>query len=310
MFIGGYFYCCKYLIPEENIMKAIKRISFTFGISIFLVIWIIAPAGAVPCNTDPIIGCSSGNYSFRTFDADNGTGLGNYNIILYEQGGGGQTNASGTVNVDNSDTASPTGSITQSNSLFWYTSAGDLQAFYSQQFPGPNPINNIVLFLDINEQGGIGNTIDIITLNIIQNPTTVTPDPGNPAISDIQSSAQNAITGFTGGTLLASLGVSPITLTQMNVGGGQDDWAIFTGIDPFSLPSSTRLLFQLVIGDIDNGGEVVSLSGEFRGCEPNCPTTTATSIPEPSSMFLLGSGLIVLAKVGRRKRDKESHAHV
>jgi hypothetical protein len=285
-------------------MKTTKKLLITFAISV-LCIWNVAPANALLCNTDPAIGCTSGNYDFFTFAATSGTGLGNYNVILFEQGGGGKTNASGTVNVDDSNTASPTGSVTQSNSLFWYTSAGDLQAFYTQQFPG-DPINNIVLFLDINEQGGIGNTVDVITLNIIQDPTTVTPDPGDPATSNIDSAAQNALTGFTGGTLLASLGVSPITLTQMNVGGGQDDWVIFTGIDPFSLPSSTRLLFQLVIGNIDNGGEVMSLSGEFRGCEPNCPTTTPTTttptiLPEPSSMFLVGVGLLALSKIRRRK---------
>ncbi len=287
-------------------MKANKWIGFTLATWILSILWSIAPVYALLCNTDPTIGCTSGSYTFQTFNATSGTGLGNYNIILYEQGGGGKTNASGAVNVDDSNTASPTGSVSESSSLFWYTSAGDLQAFYTQQFPG-DPINNIVLFLDINEQGGVGNTVDIITLNIVQNPTTVTPDPGNPATSDVQSSAQNAITGFTGGTVLASLTTSPISLTQMNTGGGQDDWVIFTGIDPFALPSSTRLLFELKIGNIDNGGEVVSLSGEFRGCEPNCPTTTPTTtptqVPEPSTILLMGCGLVILSKVRRRARE-------
>ena len=42
--------------------------------------------------------------------------------------------------------------------------------------------------------------------------------------------------------------------------------------------------------------------GPSTGCTGDT-STTATQVPEPSAMFLVGSGLLVLARASRRKRD-------
>jgi len=266
-----------------------------------------ADANTITCNTDPAIGCTAGSYSILTFDEPaNGTGLGNYNIILFTQGAGGAPNSGGAVNVDNSNTTLPPPGNPDPGSEFWYTSAGDLQAFYTQQF-GLNAVNEIVLFLDVNEEGGGPNDIQIESLTIIKNPTTIIPGttPSPAGVGDLTSAEQESITGFTGGTTLASLSGDLVNLLQVDTGAGTDDWIIRTGINPYSLLPSDTLLFVINLTNLDNGGETVSLSGEFRGCEPDCGgiAVTATGIPEPSSLILLAFGLLAVARRVRASKD-------
>ena len=262
-------------------------------------------ANTINCNTDPTIGCTVGSYTFLTFNEPaSGTGLGNYNVILFTQGGGGASNSGGTVNVDNSNTTLPPPGNPDPGSEFWYTSAGDLQAFYTQQF-GVNAVNEIVLFFDVNEEGGGPNDIQIESLTIIKNPTTIIPGTTpNPATSDLSSAEQEAITGFTGGTTLASLSGDLVNLLQVDTGAGTDDWIIRTGINPYSLLPSDTLLFLINLQNLDNGGETVSISGEFRSCEPDCGVAvTATGIPEPSTLMLLGFGMLAVARRVRASKD-------
>jgi hypothetical protein len=261
----------------------------------------------INCNTNPAVGCTVGSYSFRTFDEPaNGTGLGNYNVILFTQGGGGAANSGGAVNVDNSNTTLPPPGNPDPGNEFWYTSAGDLQAFYTQQF-GLNAVNEIVLFLDVNEEGGGPNDIQIESLTIIKNPTTIIPGttPSPAGIGDLTSAQQEGITGFTGGTTLASLSGDLVNLLQVDTGAGTDDWIIRTGINPYSLLPSDTLLFLINLQSLDNGGETVSINGEFRSCEPDCGgiAVTATGIPEPSSLILLGFGLLAVARRVRASKD-------
>lgn len=221
----------------------------------------------------------NGDYSFYSLNpAPNGSGLGNYNVILFENAVGGSGNAGGTVNVDNSNTLLPTGNTSGSGTLYWMVSVADLQAFYLQQFPNTT-INNIVLFVDINETGSGSNPITVSNLTIYQNATTspnLNPNPNN----DLTSAQQNSITSFTDGTLLKQLSNVSASLDQQQTGQGVDDWAIFTFIDPFALLPTDTLLFKIEFNDLSAGGETLSINGALTACDidPNgCPTTGTTT---------------------------------
>ena len=219
----------------------------------------------------------NGDFGFYSMNpAPNGSGLGNYNIILYENAAGGSGNAGGTVNVDNSNTLLPTGNTSGSGTLYWLTTVADLQAFYLQQFPN-TPINNIVLFLDINEGGNGTNPVTLSSLTIYQNPTTTpaNPDPLNPA-GDLTSAQQGSITSGTG-TILKNLSNIGPSLEQQQTGQGVDDWAIFTFINPFDLLPTDTLLFKIEFNDLAGGGETLTINGAVTACDidpQGCPTTT------------------------------------
>ncbi len=238
----------------------------------------VAASGLVYAET-----ISTSTYLFQSLDnlALNGTGLGNYNVILFENAGGGSGNDGGSVNVDNANTLLPTGSTSTSGSLYWMTSVGDLRAFYDQQF-GSGNINNLVLFLDINETGNPNETVTITALNIYLNSTT-TPTALDPTGSnDLTSAQQEGITGQTSGTLLTYLSPSSQILGQKTTGQGIDDWSIFTFIDPFdpNLSPSDTLLFNFSLSGLAAGGEVLSISGTFSPCDitpQGCGTSSGTS---------------------------------
>ncbi len=259
---------------------------------------------------------TNGSYTLQSLDpAPTGTGFGNYNVILFQNSLGGSPNAGGGVNVDNSNGNLPTGSNDanlDSGSLFWMTSIGDLRAFYDLSF-GANKVTNIVLFLDVNEVGQ-PQDLNLVTLDIWKNATT-TPTALDPTgANDLTSDQQQSITGRTGGSLLTQLGTSPQTLAQIATGSGVDDWAFFTGINPYdpSFGVNDKLLFNFRINNLDNGPEALTISGTISNCDfpgqtcgggPGGAATTATSVPEPSTFLMLGSGLLVLARSVRKKRQ-------
>jgi hypothetical protein len=226
-------------------------------------------------SADPI---ENGLYDFYSLNpAPKGSGLGNYNVILFENAPAGSENASQdlTVNVDDSNTLLPTGGNDVSSlSLFWMTSVADLRAFYEQQFS--SPINNIVLFLDLNESGNAANSsITIDTLTIYQNATT--NNGLIPIGNDLPSDQQQLITSQSGGTILRQLTSSQL-LGQISTGQGIDDWSIFTYIDPYALPSNATLLFNLQLSQLNSGSEVLSISGTFSACDitpEGCGTTSS-----------------------------------
>lgn len=271
---------------------------------------------------------TNGSYKFESLESvPAGTGLGGYNVILFAHSEGGSENSSGAVNVDDANRLLATGNISSSDSLFWMTSIGDLRAFYDVQFGGAANVNNILLFLDVNEEGSGSNPISLETLTIYKNAST---NPNNlfPANNDLASEDQESITSQSNGSLLSQLSNNSLSLDQVATGGGSDDWAIFTFIDPcdaaFS-PSDT-LLFNFKISGLDNGPETLSISGKLTNCDfdpkgcgaitegstgSSAGTTTAnttgnstggtaggtTEIPEPTPLLLLIVGLIGLARL-------------
>lgn len=159
----------------------------------------------------------------------------------------------------------------------------------------------LVLFLDLNETGGgsANNTLGV--LDIVLNPATIQGSP-NPVAGDVTSVQQAAIDQvFTGGSTIAWLDPQPADNIAINsMGAGFADWAISTGIDPYTLAASDVLLFNFSMSLLNNGAEEIFLSGVFSGTDVGLPP-----IPEPSTALLLAAGLGVLAMKRRPSKTVE-----
>ena len=175
----------------------------------------------------------------------------------------------------------------------YVTTAGDLQAFYDLNF-GVGTIDEIVLFLDLNETGGGQPNNGLLLVDIIEDPTTIQGSP-NPA-GDVSGAEQAAIDQvYTGGTTIASLDAAKNLPTNAQ-GAGFADYAIFTGIDPYALDASVVLLFNISMDTLNNGAEEIFLSGEYSGDD-----IISATIPLPAGLPLLLSGLMGLGLIGRRR---------
>ena len=227
------------------------------------------------------------------------SGNGMLDLILFgSAGGGGVTgNDDGGFDGDdaNTDMASGGGS---SMSESYITSIGELRDFYALNFPdgqGGSTVDEIALFVDLNETGQV-NDITLNILNIVINSDAfgggdTRDDPLN---NDISSAVQNGTgSSYSGGTLIASLDATPKTLSLNVQGAGFADYVILTGVNPFDegYAESARILFFWDSTGHDNGGETYFLSGSV--------------IPEPATLgLLLMGGLAILKRQPVRRSPK------
>ena len=217
-----------------------------------------------------------------------GSGNGTLDLRMFTFSGSEIQNTAGSFNGDNGNNTLPQGGGASAFVESYATTAGELKAYYDLNF-GPGSINEIVLFLDLNETGTTGElTNTLAKLDVVINPASITGSP-NP-LNDVLSSEQAAINqGYTGGTTIANLNPQPAANLPVNSqGAGFADYAIFTGIDPFSLNDSDVLLFNVSMSTLNNGAEEIFLSGMYA----------PSDIPEPATMALMALGGLLL----RRKK--------
>jgi hypothetical protein len=231
---------------------------------------------------------------------DNAVGSGNGTldwILLTESHGGAENSYPGGFDADDANTDMPTGNRNTAATESYIASVGELRDFYELNFPdgaGGSTVEDMVLFVDLNQVPGKGD-LQLRSLDIVIDYDQVFGDSrDDPAAEDIGSSKQNRTgSGYSGGSPVASLdGTKLLPLT--NTGAGFADYAIFTGVDPFSgdFTDDTRILFHWYSSGHSGGGETVFLSGEYGD----------RAVPEPSLIVTVGSAVVAgLCGMGRRK---------
>jgi hypothetical protein len=239
-------------------------------------------ANAALIGTSQIVGIPSGV---------TGSGNGTLDLRMFTFSGSEIQNQSGSFNGDNGNHALPQGGGTDTNSFVesYVTTAKDLKSYFNLNFPG-NSINEIVLFLDLNETGGGAPNNTLARLDIVLNPTSI---QGNPTpTGDVTSAQQAAIDQvYTGGTLIANLNPQPAAnIPVNNQGAGFADYAIYTGVNPFAFNDNDVLMFNISMNTLNSGAEEIFLSGSYAPAD----------VPEPAA----GCCLIALGMIASRCRRR------
>jgi hypothetical protein len=215
-----------------------------------------------------------------------GSGNGTLDLRMFTYSGSEIMNQSGTFNGDNGNNTLPHGGGADINAFAesYVTTGAELKAFYNLNF-APNSVNNLTVFLDLNETGDgqLNNTL--AKFDVVINPTTIQGNP-NPA-GDVTSTQQAAIDQvYTGGTLAAHLNPEPAAnLPSNQQGAGWADYAIFTGINPFTLNDSDVVLFNVSMNTLNNGPEELFVSGTYSAQD------VTNAVPEPTA---LAGGVVAL----------------
>ncbi len=255
-----------------------------------------------------------------------GSGNGTLAFMWYTKGVNENKQGGNGANWDDANTDVPTGDGNTDDGVYdeyFITSFGDLQEFYSLNFgvTGTGEIT-LVIFLDLDETEPFSpnNSLEILDLWLDpeavagEDPTVPTSDY-DAAGGDVDDADQNVIADatepFAGGELLAYL--DPLFTNNLPVtqqGGGFADYALITMIDPFAYNPSQLLLVHQKISVLSNGPETKFLSGLVASNDlctgtplpPNCIDPDPTPMNEPSTLALLGTGILGLFVLVRRRR--------
>lgn len=234
----------------------------------------------------------------KASDLGTGSGNGTLDLRLMTFSGSEIDNDGAGFDFDNGNNTLPQGGGADTSSFVesYVTTAGDLKAYYDLNFP-VGSIDELVVFLDLNETGGGTFNNGLTKFDIILNPATINGSP-NPA-GDVTSAQQAAIDQiYTGGSIIANLDAAKNIPTNEQ-GAGFADYAIFTGINPFALNDNDILLFNISMDTLNNGAEEYFLSGTYSGDDIIVPPS---GVPVPPAVWLFSSGLLGLVGIARRKK--------
>jgi hypothetical protein len=224
-----------------------------------------------------------------------GSGKGTLDFILFNKGGAGvNSNVDGDYNFDNANTdisgTQYSGSVA--------TSGAELKAFYTLNF-GFVPNQEIVIFLDLNETGAAQDPRNLLSvMDVIRADEDTKNSLPDPIDNDLTSAQQNAIDPTSvSGTTLASLdpSMTPAVLPLVSQGAGFADYAIFTGINPYSLAEDDVVVFNQKLSGLTNGTETKFLIGDFSAGDILPPAVVIV----PSSLALMGVGIFLLMNRNR-----------
>jgi hypothetical protein len=228
-----------------------------------------------------------------------GSGNGTLDYVFFTAENGERDNTGGTFDGDNANSDLPSGNA-GSPSESYITSIGDLRDFYTVNGIH-NAASEIALSVDVNETGGGVQDIKLDTFEVWLNVNDFGDARDTPNASDISRNLQISTgSGFSGGTLEASLENAQETLFLNNQGAGFADLMIFTGIDPFDsrFNPSDSLLFFWESAEHNNGGETVFLSGTFAPDDLRVPDNAV--VPVPAAIWFFGSALGLLGWMRRK----------
>lgn len=214
-----------------------------------------------------------------------GSGNGTLDLRLMTYSGGEIPNSGGTFDGDNGNNTLPQGGGTDTFSFAesYVTTAGELKAFYLLNFPNQT-IDELVVFIDLNETGGGEPTNGLLTFDIVVNPTITGVNPVN---NDVLSGAQAGINQASSGGTLSSWLTSTHNLAVNNQGAGWADYAIFTGIQLSTLNNNDVVLFNVSMDSLNDGAEEVFISGRY----------SPSDVPEPAALLTLAiSGLLLIRR--------------
>ncbi len=257
------------------------------------------------------IPASYGDYMFTS-------GLGTLDVVLYTQAGGADNQGVGPLGAFNFEDPAPTPAGNATTSDSWWGQNDQNNDGIAENPPGPgntvrgpvtvgnvlsylqafDPLNDIpVFYLDLNQTGNEAVVLFNAQARIINHTTGAV----------IETWALDALTQSGNGDFDASAFTTAFpefvatgtsgTLynAQHNIGSGKPD---FIGYAPTMTLSSYDPLDLFVVDfhfrGLNNGGEEIFMTGRIG--------SDITLVPEPGTIILLGSGLLGLAFLVRRKR--------